>query len=162
MAHLIDSFRRARFGLAIALLAAPACATAQREPDESMPMARAFEEALEELPGVVLSDRHIAAGGAVRLVVAAPTDAGARTAVEQAFATADSVEHLISHHRAGSEVSRINAAAGREPIAVSPWMEAMLAAALEWAERTGGAFDPTIGPVVDAWGFGEEVTEPRN
>jgi thiamine biosynthesis lipoprotein len=127
-----------------------------------MPMGRAFQEAIEELPGVVLSDRHIALSGTVRLVVAAPDSASARTAVEQAFAAADSVEHLISHHISGSEISRINQAAGHEPIAVSPWTEAMLAAALEWAERTGGSFDPTIGPVVDAWGFGEAVTVPTN
>jgi thiamine biosynthesis lipoprotein len=162
MAHLSDSFRRARLGLAIALLAAPACASAQRQPDPILPMGRAFQEAMEELPGVVLIDRHIALEGTVRLLVAAPDSASARTAVEQAFAAADSVEHLISHHISGSEVSRINAAAGSEPIPVSPWTEAMLAAALEWAERTGGAFDPTIGPVIDAWGFSETVTVPTN
>lgn len=44
-----------------------------------------------------------------------------------------------------------NASAGRGLQAVSPGLWAALAAARDWSIRTGGRFDPTIGPVLDLW-----------
>jgi thiamine biosynthesis lipoprotein len=41
----------------------------------------------------------------------------------------------------------------------------VLSAALEWADRTGGAYDPTVGAAVNLWGFGPEpsrATLPDN
>lgn len=53
-----------------------------------------------------------------------------------------------------SELSRFN----RQPIgrwfALSPEFATVIAAALHWAEASGGAFDPTAGTLVDLWGFG--------
>lgn len=34
----------------------------------------------------------------------------------------------------------------------------VLSAALHWAERTGGAYDPTVGAAVNLWGFGPETS----
>lgn len=136
------------------------CASAQPQVDRgSLPLEirRAVAEAHEELPGVVLTDRHLALAAAVRVTVATPDAGRTRAALDAAFAVADSVEKLVSVHVQDSEVAAINAAAGREPVRVSPWTEAMVVTALEWAERTGGAFDPTVGPLVTAWGFGTEA-----
>lgn len=121
---------------------------------EPLPVRRAVAEAYEELPGVVLSERHFVLEGQLRVTVAAPDSAKVRAAVDAGFAAADSVERLLSTHRAGSEILKINAAAGREPVVVSPWTETVMVASLDLAERTRGAFDPTIGPLVTAWGFG--------
>ena len=156
-------FRLTPRALALSLaLAAPACAGAERSP-RSLPAGRAIHEAIEELPGVVLTGRHFSLSGQLEVVVAAPDSAGAAAALARAFAVADSVDRLVSPHFAGSEVARINAAAGREPIRVSPWTEILMATALEWAARTGGAFDPTVGPVIEAWGFsGDQPAVPTN
>ncbi len=69
-------------------------------------------------------------------------------------ATLDSVDGRMSTYRADSELSRINAAPAGATTAVSADTAEVIGAALRAAELTGGAFDPTIGPLVDLWGFG--------
>lgn len=142
------------FGL-LFLVALASCASAERgDADARLGVAKAVEEAYDELPGVVLSDRSFVLEGELRVTVAAPDTATTRAAIERGFAAADSVERLLSVHYADSEISGVNAAAGREPVRVSPWTETILVASLDLAERTRGAFDPTVGPLVNAWGFG--------
>lgn len=63
------------------------------------------------------------------------------------------VDSLMSIYRPSSELSRVNAAAGGAPVRVSPQLlHVLLRARLYW-RLSGGAFDPTIGPLVRAWGF---------
>ncbi|WP_195267276.1 FAD:protein FMN transferase [Eubacterium sp. 1001713B170207_170306_E7] len=50
-----------------------------------------------------------------------------------------------------SEISKINAAAGQEPVAVSQDTFNAVKKGLEYSEKSGGAFDITIGPLVDLW-----------
>lgn len=54
----------------------------------------------------------------------------------------------FSKWREDSEISRLNAAPGAEPFAVSPRFAAVLGQALEVARQTGGAFDPTVQPLL--------------
>jgi len=61
-------------------------------------------------------------------------------------------EARLSIYRPESEISRLNQA-GTNPVAISAETRAILAQALRVAELSGGAFDPTIGPLVRAWGF---------
>lgn len=65
----------------------------------------------------------------------------------------DGVDHGMSLHRATSELRRFNAhPAGM--IDLSPDFRAVLTAACETAAWSDGAFDPTVAPLVNAWGFG--------
>ena len=60
----------------------------------------------------------------------------------------------------GSALSRFNAAPGGTWHRLPDGFFKVLSAAMHWAERTGGAYDPTIGAIVDLWGFGpRDVTE---
>jgi thiamine biosynthesis lipoprotein len=64
------------------------------------------------------------------------------------------VNAQMSTWRADSEVSRFNRAAPGEWFAVSADTAAVVATALQVHERSGGAFDITVGPLVGLWGFG--------
>ena len=61
----------------------------------------------------------------------------------------------------GSELSRFNRHAETTPFAVSTSTFEVISAALEIARLSGGAYDVTIGPLVDAWGFGTEAERPE-
>jgi len=120
------------------------------------------EEARDELPGVVRYVRHLVLEGELRIAVSAPDSARAESALAAALTTADSVAFLLGSDNDTSEIARVNRGAGIEPVSVGPWTEEVIAASLAWAERTGGAFDPTIAPVARLWGFGQgEQGVPR-
>ncbi len=68
--------------------------------------------------------------------------------------TLEQVDATMSTYRSDSEVSRLNRAVANRWIPVSARTFEVAAAALAMARLTGGAFDPTIGPLVDLWGFG--------
>jgi thiamine biosynthesis lipoprotein len=68
----------------------------------------------------------------------------------------------MSTYAPDSELSRLNAAAVGQDIALSAEMTEVLALALELNRVTDGAFDVTVGPLVNRWGFGpEERREDR-
>jgi thiamine biosynthesis lipoprotein len=74
------------------------------------------------------------------------------------------IDSLMSAYRSDSDVGRINAAAGAEAVKVSSETIAILTKAIRYAELSGGAFDPTIGPLVKLWGIGSEgerIPEPE-
>ncbi len=62
----------------------------------------------------------------------------------------------MSHWAPDSLLSRFNHAPASSWVALPPDFAAVIAAALAVAERSGGAFDPAIGALVDLWGFGPE------
>ncbi|MEP7180737.1 MAG: FAD:protein FMN transferase [Betaproteobacteria bacterium] len=77
--------------------------------------------------------------------------AAAHDAARTALAAVDAA---MSTHRRDSELSRFNRHPARTPFAFSPDTFAVFALAERVSAATGGAFDVTVGPVVDAWGFG--------
>jgi FAD:protein FMN transferase len=60
----------------------------------------------------------------------------------------------MSTYREDSELSRFNRSGAHEPFAASPQLLEVVALAKRVGEQSGGAFDVTVGPLVDAWGFG--------
>ena len=71
--------------------------------------------------------------------------------VEERLAT---VDRAMSTYREDSEISRFNRLAAGESLVFSEETWAVLELAWQVREDSGGAFDPTVGPLVDAWGFG--------
>ena len=66
------------------------------------------------------------------------------------------IDRLASTWRKDSELSAFNASASTDWLSISTDLCAALANALEVAELTGGAFDITVGPLVNLWGFGPD------
>lgn len=66
----------------------------------------------------------------------------------------DEVSGELSRWHAGSSLNALNASASAGWQSVPPTLFEALDRALVLAEQTGGAYDPTVGPLVEAWGFG--------
>lgn len=64
------------------------------------------------------------------------------------------LDGLFSRTKPKSDISRLNALAGGEAVALDPETALLLDRAKDLGEITGGALDVTIAPVMDAWGFG--------
>lgn len=66
------------------------------------------------------------------------------------------VSQEISTYDPDSELSRLNRNPSTDWISVSPGLYAVLAEGLHISALSGGAFDVTVGPLVNLWGFGPE------
>jgi thiamine biosynthesis lipoprotein len=65
----------------------------------------------------------------------------------------------MSHYIPDSEISRFNRAPANKPFPVSPEFAAVVRFTLDVCKRSNGAFDPTLGPVINLWGFGETTEQ---
>ncbi|HOK50732.1 MAG TPA: FAD:protein FMN transferase [Bacteroidales bacterium] len=69
------------------------------------------------------------------------------------------IDQIFSTYNPQSLVSRINNSA--VPVTIVPMMEQLLKKCFEVNHETQGAFDITVGPLVEAWGFGKsQQTQP--
>ena len=66
------------------------------------------------------------------------------------------VNALMSTYDPNSELSRLNSHQSEEPFPISADTAKVLRLALEIAQKTNGAYDPTVGPLVNLWRFGPE------
>ncbi len=73
----------------------------------------------------------------------------------------EGVNSRMSTWSQDSELSRFNRHDETTPFAVSTATFEVVQAALEVARLTGGAYDVTVGPLVDAWGFGSQGDQPE-
>ncbi len=73
----------------------------------------------------------------------------------------EDVDSKMSTWVEDSELSRFNRHAETTPFEVSPATFEVVQAALEVARLTGGAYDVTVGPLVNAWGFGARGDLPE-
>lgn len=101
-----------------------------------------------------LSGETMGTTWSAQFVEAADTDvSGLRQELEAAL---EKVNAQMSTYREDSDISRFNQAATGESVALPPEFTVVLMAALELAQATDGAFDPTVGPLVNLWGFGPD------
>jgi len=74
-------------------------------------------------------------------------------------ATLEMIDQSMSTYKTDSEISQFNAQPVAEPQMISPQFADVLdISKLVW-EQSDGAFDPTVGPLVDLWGFGPVLTD---
>lgn len=72
----------------------------------------------------------------------------------EAAALLEAFEAELSAWRPASALNRLNAAPAGEWLPVSPRLAGIVAEALAVAALTGGAFDPTLEPLLGPWGHG--------
>ena len=74
--------------------------------------------------------------------------------IEQFFSDFDA---SLSTYKPNSIISKINQ--NNDSVVTDEYFEVMFKAAQEVAEKSNGAFDITVGPLVNAWGFGFEAKD---
>ncbi len=80
-----------------------------------------------------------------------------KSAIESALSDVDA---KMSTYKSDSELSRFNAHTGTGAFTVSAETASVFELAIQISEQSGGAFDITVGPLVNAWGFGPDGTNP--
>src|SRR5689334_22116552 len=96
-------------------------------------------------------------GEAVRLTVEAMATCfelvywGPRAAGEEALAEIARVDARLSANEPSSDVSWINGHAAMRAVKVEPRTFSLIGRCLELSEETGGAFDVTVGPLLQLW-----------
>jgi len=67
------------------------------------------------------------------------------------------IEDRMSFNLPDTDLARVNAAAGIAPVQVHDDVFYVIERALFYAGISGGAFDPTVGPLVSLWGIGGDT-----
>jgi len=83
-------------------------------------------------------------------------EGGTSKTTDEIFVRLRKIEDEMSANKSGTEIAAINDAAGVRAVAVSDSTFSVVARALEYARLSGGAFDPTIGPLVKLWSIGND------
>ncbi len=78
----------------------------------------------------------------------------ASEAIEAAFEEAARIEGLFTIYRPKSPLAQFNRASENGVMFFNREISALLSEALAYAKNSGGAFDPSAGPLIDLWGFG--------
>lgn len=90
----------------------------------------------------------------VKVVARSPEESARAVALQaRVDELLERVNDQMSTYRPDSELSRFNRHPGTEPFPVSPETARVTRRALEIGEKTGGAFDVTLGPLIELWGF---------
>ncbi len=113
-------------------------------------------ELQEARPGFVTA-RHMAMGTEFVFTLLPPSPEmgldDVRRLAETAFEMIDGLERRISNWIPESHISRINQFAGQRPVETTQEMIALLQTCRRFHRESGGAFDVTVGPLLDLWGF---------
>lgn len=110
---------------------------------------------------VVVKRVQMQMGTLVSVTAVARNEAVAHAAATAGFAEIRRLEELLSTWIAASELSRVNASAGIQPIHVSPETLTVVSRAIQAAEMTDGGFNIAIGPAVEAWSVTESQRIPE-
>jgi len=76
-----------------------------------------------------------------------------RAAGEEALAEIERLDRQLSLYRPDSELRGLNARAAQGPVAVEPRLFRLLQRAAQLGAETDGAFDLTVTPLLECWGF---------
>ncbi len=83
-------------------------------------------------------------------------------ATSAAFAELYRLERLLSVFRPDSDIGRVNRYAGTGPVLVQRDTQDLLRKAKMFHEVSGGAFDVTVEPLMEQWGFRDDMPADRS
>lgn len=81
-------------------------------------------------------------------------DDGKEDIIEKGFALVRDLADKITGETTESEISKINKAAGQEPVVVSEEVYELISIAADYSDSLDGQFNYTIGPITNLWRIG--------
>jgi thiamine biosynthesis lipoprotein len=109
----------------------------------------------EDLPVVTWQGRTMGSPYTVKIVDGKLSEEQVNGLKAEIENTLKEVNRQMSNYQPDSELSRFNKAAVKVPFKVSPAFARVTRFGLELSRMSDGAFDPTLGPLINLWGFGE-------
>jgi len=95
------------------------------------------------------SGYRVIMGTFAHIVVVADDSQICQNSISSAFTKLDQIEKMMSYHDSGSELSRLNSSAFEKSVKPSPELYELILKSIEFSRQTDGAFDITVGPLVD-------------
>jgi thiamine biosynthesis lipoprotein len=145
-------------GVAALVLACGACAPRERAPPSASGVEAPSSVAARDSGAPPAADgsaarfeyRRVVMGAPCTIALWARDEAHADRAARAAFARLAEIEEALSDWMPASETRRLPQTAGAT-VRIGPDLHAVLLRAGAYWEATGGAFDPTVAPVVAVW-----------
>jgi thiamine biosynthesis lipoprotein len=109
----------------------------------------------------LVTARHTTMGSLLEISVEGPDDARTQAAMQDGFRETDRLDELMSVWKPGSDIVRLNAAAGVGPVAVDPRVLEALRLGAQAGDWTNGKFDVTFGVLSGLWRFDSQNQDDR-
>lgn len=90
-------------------------------------------------------------GTLIKIVLYAPDQTAATAASRAAFDRIAALDHIMSDYRSDSELMQLCRTAGGPAVRISEDLYRVMSAAQTLSKQSDGAFDITVGPVVQLW-----------
>jgi len=119
-----------------------------------------YVNAATRAPVKVDSGYRVIMGTFSRVVVVARSEKAGQACIAAAFKAQRRIESLMSYHRPDSELNKVNRYAAEKAVPVNPLTFEVLQQAVHFSELSGGAFDVTVGPLIDLWRVAGDANEP--
>lgn len=81
-------------------------------------------------------------------------DEGKEKLIQEGFARVEELADKVTVNEPGSEIDKVNEAAGKEPVSLSDDVYPLVKAAAEYSDVSKGGFDYVVGPLTDLWHIG--------
>jgi thiamine biosynthesis lipoprotein len=113
--------------------------------------------ATPEAEGRLVERSRVIMGSAVNLSAWTADETATVAAFDEAFAEFDRLDALMSTWKEGSDVLRLNHAAGKSPVVISREVREVLHASQQVSEWTDGKFDVTFAALSGLWKFDHDI-----
>ncbi|BCZ44600.1 FAD:protein FMN transferase [Clostridium gelidum] len=89
-------------------------------------------------------------------VTLSASGANSKEAVEESFKKLDEINEMASTNIETSDIYKINNASGKSYVKVHPEIFKMIETSIKYSKLSDGAWDITLGPIIDLWGIGTD------
>jgi thiamine biosynthesis lipoprotein len=96
-------------------------------------------------------------GTFARIVAVAKNEKIARRSIEAGFNEMKRIDSVMSDYKTDSELSKVNREAFQHAVKVTPELFAIFQKSVQYSRLSNGAFDITVGPLVDLWHKAGEI-----